>query len=130
MSSVDAPTPEEERAEEKSTEDELARWSRSLPELLPESTSHHPVLRMAALGASLIFFALGIAGWLIPVVTGVPFHVLGILTLGMAIPAVARRINAWEQRRSPKVRYALHRAQYRVLRALRQECEAPRRPPL
>ena len=106
----------------------LADWSVGLPELVPESDTRNPAMRLLAFVASLVFFLLGILGWLIPVVTGIPFYVLGLVTLGLAIPAVARRINAWDAKRSPRTRFHLHRMHHRLRRFLRLPSQPP--PPL
>lgn len=107
----------------------LEAWAAALPELIPHADAHHPLMRLAALLASLFFFGLGIVGWLLPIVTGIPFHVLGLVTLGLAVPAVARRVNAWEERRSPRTRYLLHRMQHRLRRMLRMHSTPPTPPP-
>lgn len=120
---------EETPPDEDAAETTLETWEAGLGELIPSAEGHHPLLRMIALLASLGFFALGVVGWLVPVVTGIPFYILGLVTLGIASPGVARHINAWEQRRSPRVRYSLHLMQHRLRRFLRRPSSPPTRPP-
>jgi uncharacterized membrane protein YbaN (DUF454 family) len=43
-------------------------------------------------------FALGIVGWLIPVVTGIPFLVFGLVLLGMSSQRAREWINRAERR--------------------------------
>jgi uncharacterized membrane protein YbaN (DUF454 family) len=52
---------------------------------------------LLALGG-VVCLALGVVGWLVPVITGIPFYILGLVLFGMASPAVGRRINDWERR--------------------------------
>jgi hypothetical protein len=40
----------------------------------------------------------GLLLWPVPVATGLPFHVGGLLLLGMASRRVARALNRWERR--------------------------------
>ena len=69
--------------------------------------------RIGLVSASVAFFALGIVGWLIPVMTGIPFHVLGLVTLGMASKPVARLINRWERRLPHRLRLLLRPKRFR-----------------
>lgn len=48
-------------------------------------------------GATLLFVA-GLAGWLIPVVTGLPFWVAGLILLALASRRATRQINSLERR--------------------------------
>lgn len=66
-------------------------------------------MRVALVAAAIVFFLLGILGWLVPVVTGVPFYALGLIALGMASRRVGRWINAWERKLPHKLRRALRR---------------------
>jgi uncharacterized membrane protein YbaN (DUF454 family) len=52
---------------------------------------------LCVIGA-VILFALGIVGWLIPVVTGIPFYALGLVLLGMSSQRVREWINHAERR--------------------------------
>ena len=80
-----------------------------LPDLI--STTHRrPLWKRAlyVLGA-LVCFALGVVGWLIPVVTGLPFHAAGLVLLGLASSRVARWINRLERRLPHRVRVQLRK---------------------
>ncbi|HEX9795312.1 MAG TPA: hypothetical protein VGC54_15115, partial [Planctomycetota bacterium] len=69
----------------------------------------HPVLRILALIAGLACLVLGVVGWLVPVVTGIPFYILGFALLGYS----SRRLRCWlrrAERRLPlRARVALRR---------------------
>jgi uncharacterized membrane protein YbaN (DUF454 family) len=56
-----------------------------------------------------VCFVLGVVGWLIPVVTGLPFHVAGLVLLGLASDRVAGWINGLDRRLPHRVRLALRR---------------------
>src|SRR5262245_35338442 len=81
-----------------------------LPDLIrtdgPQRTA---VVRIVLLVAAGFFFVLGVVGWLVPVVTGIPFYVLAAICLGMADRRFARWINKHERRLPAKVRHLLRR---------------------
>jgi hypothetical protein len=80
-----------------------------LPDLI--STAYRRPLwkrALCVLGA-LVCFALGIVGWLIPVVTGLPFHAAGLVLLGLASSRVARWINRLERRMPHRLRVQLRK---------------------
>ncbi len=56
------------------------------------------IARVALVVAAVVFVALGIAGWLIPIMSGVPFYVLALICLGMANRRVAKWVNQRERR--------------------------------
>ena len=58
---------------------------------------------------ALFCFVLGIIGWLIPVVTGLPFHAAALVLLGLASRRVARWINRLERRFPHRVRVHLRK---------------------
>lgn len=70
-----------------------------LPDLLACDGGKHPPLKrvLLVLGA-VVCLVLGVVGWLVPVITGVPFYLAGLVLLAKAIPAVGRWINARERR--------------------------------
>jgi uncharacterized membrane protein YbaN (DUF454 family) len=70
------------------------------------------------LGA-LALFALAIVFWLVPVLSGIPFWVLGALVLGMASRRAARWINRQERRLPPSWRLLLRPRYRRQLKARR-----------
>jgi uncharacterized membrane protein YbaN (DUF454 family) len=83
--------------------------SPELPDLL-STTRRRPLWQRAlfVLGA-LVCFVLGIVGWLIPVVTGLPFHAAGLVLLGLTSRRVARWINRIERRLPHRVRVQLRK---------------------
>jgi hypothetical protein len=88
-----------------------------LPDLLPEQrTERGLIVRIGLLVATGVLFVLAIVFWLVPVVTGIPFWILGIVTLGMASRRAARWINARERRLPRKLRLALRPKLRRQLR--------------
>lgn len=81
-----------------------------LPDLLSTAPNALPAWKRALLlvGGGLCVL-LGVVGWLIPVITGVPFYVLGFVLLGLASPLAARWINRLERRLPTRARLALRR---------------------
>lgn len=80
----------------------------ALADLIKVEGPERGVWKRAGLAlVSLVLFALGFVGWLIPVVTGIPFYVLGLVALGMASKPVARLVNAWERRLPLRLRLLL-----------------------
>lgn len=93
-----------------------------LEDLLPEQgVDLHPVRRLLSLVGGVLCILLGVVGWLVPVVTGLPFYALGILLLGMASRRFRRLVNRAERRLPPGARRALRRA----LRHWRRGGETP-----
>jgi len=98
-----------------------------LPDLLSEErTERGPLLRVALLVATAVLFVLAIIFWLIPVLTGIPFWILGFVTLGMASRRAARWINARERRLPRKLRLALRPKLRRELRAKDRTATPPK----
>jgi hypothetical protein len=70
-----------------------------LPDLIKvDGRDRHPLHRAALFTGAIVFFVLGVVGWLLPVITGVPFYVVAILLLGMASTRAANWFNAQERR--------------------------------
>jgi len=69
---------------------------------------------MIFLGAALVFFAAGVVGWLIPVVTGIPFYAAGLVFLGLASDRTRRLINRLERRLAESTRRRIRRLIARV----------------
>jgi hypothetical protein len=96
------------------------RSEAELPDLIRDREPA-PVWRrvLYGLGAGLCFAA-GIAGWVIPVVTGIPFWVGGFVLLAMASQRTRHAINAGERKLPPrwrtKLRTALGKVKSRRLR--------------
>jgi uncharacterized membrane protein YbaN (DUF454 family) len=82
-----------------------------LPDLLPERDNGYPAWKRTALfAAGSACMVLGVIGWLVPVVTGIPFYVAGIVLLGLASVRAARAVNRLERRLPLRARLALRRA--------------------
>src|SRR5262245_18285019 len=90
--------------------------SADLPDLLPPRDKPQPLWfkALCILGA-VVFFLLGIVGWLIPLVTGVPFYAVALLLLGMVSDRMRRWINRAERKLPDVVRRALRKALGRPL---------------
>lgn len=56
-----------------------------------------------------VCFLLAVVGWLIPVVTGLPFLVAGLILLSIASPRVHGWINRFERRLPLRWRHVLRR---------------------
>ena len=69
---------------------------------------------MIFLGAALVCFAAGVVGWLIPVVTGIPFYAAGLVFLGLASDRTRRFINRLERRLAESTRRRIRRLIARV----------------
>jgi hypothetical protein len=93
--------------------------SPELPDLLEPRQRRNPLwFRALCVLGALVFFLLGVVGWLIPVVTGIPFYAVGLVLLGMASDRTRRWINQLERRMPESARRALRRF-------LRKPTEAP-----
>jgi hypothetical protein len=77
------------------------------PLLRIRRTRRSPVKRVLLIGAAVLCFGAGILGWLVPVITGIPFYIAGLILLAMASPRVLEWINQAEARLSPKWRKRL-----------------------
>jgi uncharacterized membrane protein YbaN (DUF454 family) len=85
-----------------------------LPDLLRRN-GHRPLwVRVLCLLASLVFFALGVVGWLIPVVTGIPFYAVALLLLALSSDRMGDWVNRTERRLPHGMRVAIRRALARV----------------
>jgi len=81
-----------------------------LPDLLREQDGRHPVwLRLVFLAAAVVCLAAGVVGWLIPVITGIPFYAAGLVFLGLASDRVRRWINRLERRLAESTRQRIRR---------------------
>jgi uncharacterized membrane protein YbaN (DUF454 family) len=75
------------------------------------------VARAGLLVAALALFALAILGWIIPVMPGIPFWIMGFQVLGMVSRRIAHWINRQERRLPRRVRLLLRPGQRRKLKA-------------
>ena len=83
---------------------------RDPPDLLREQKHHRPLwVRVLCFAGAGIFFVLGIVGWLIPVLTGIPFYVAGLVLLALASDRARRFINRLERRLPRHLRSAVRR---------------------
>jgi hypothetical protein len=89
----------------------LAVMKRSdLPDLLPVEGHHRPLwVRVLCVVGAVVFAVLGVVGWLIPVVTGIPFYVVAIVLLAVASDRARRWVNALERKLPHDTRVALRR---------------------
>jgi hypothetical protein len=86
-----------------------------LPDLLSTRTQTPSAwLKLLYIAGAVVCFALGIVGWLVPLVTGVPFYFAGIALLGLASDRVRRLINRAERKLPYEWRSRLRRALRRV----------------
>lgn len=69
----------------------------------------HPVLRVLYLLAGLLCMVLGVVGWLVPIITGIPFYVLGAWLLGLSSRRARHGINALETKLPHGVRVRLRK---------------------
>jgi uncharacterized membrane protein YbaN (DUF454 family) len=108
-----------------------------LPELLRcERADHALAWRALWIVGAVLCFVAGVVGWLVPVITGIPFYIAGLVLLAKAVPAVGHKVNAWERRLPLKWRLVL-RPKYRRWRkelalaedAARKQEEAGAAPP-
>ncbi len=76
--------------------------------LIPETwVSKSLFKRLLSLIAAIILLALGLLGWLIPVITGVPFLVGAVVAIAMTSHRVCRWINALDRHLPPRIRRGL-----------------------
>jgi hypothetical protein len=86
-----------------------------LPDLLRDGGVRPPLWRRALyLAGALACVAAGVVGWLVPVVTGLPFYALALVLAALASRRARRWINAAERRLPEPRRRALRRALARL----------------
>jgi hypothetical protein len=86
------------------------RMTPPLPDLLRARDRRHPFwVRIIFLGAAVVCLALGVVGWLIPVMTGIPFYAAGLIFAGLASDRTRRFINRMEHRLSEDTRRRMRR---------------------
>lgn len=102
-----------------------------LPDLL-QLGGHRPVWhRVLGVVGATVCFALGLVGWLIPVMSGLPFYAAGLVLLARSSDRVGSWVNRMERRLPHGVRLATRRVLARmttprIRRALRvQEYDPP-----
>lgn len=78
------------------------------PELLREPTHHRPLwVRVLCVAGAVVLFAVGVVGWLVPVMTGIPFYLAGFALLALASDSARHRINRLEARLPRGARWML-----------------------
>jgi hypothetical protein len=78
-----------------------------LPDLLPVTGHRHPLwMRALCLVGGLVFVVLGVVGWLIPVVTGLPFYAVALVLFAMASDRAREWVNALDRKLPHRVRVA------------------------
>jgi len=81
-----------------------------LPDLLPPRHRPQPVwLKVLCILGAVICLALGVVGWLIPLVTGVPFYAVALLLLGLVSDRARRSINQLDRKLPDAARRALRK---------------------
>ena len=78
-----------------------------LPDLLSTTINRPLWLRALCVAGAIVCFILGVIGWLIPLVTGLPFYAAGLILLGMASSRAAAWINRLDRRLPHAVRVKL-----------------------
>jgi uncharacterized membrane protein YbaN (DUF454 family) len=81
-----------------------------MPDLLRLRTPPSRLRAAIFILGALVCFALGVVGWLIPVVTGLPFYVLGLILLGLVSDRMRRLVNSMERRLPEAVRRRVREA--------------------
>ena len=101
-----------------------------LPDLLrPRKTPLSLGWRVLYLGGALLLAVCGVLGWLIPIITGIPFYIAAVVLAGSASDAVRRYINGLERRLPAGFRVRLRRVQrYWVKRKNRLRARCGYRP--
>lgn len=89
--------------------------SRALPPLFWSDSRRRPTWKkVLLLGGAAVFLALGVIGWLIPVVTGIPFYIIGFAMLGAGSRRATALLNRLEERLPHRWRVGLRRMVERV----------------
>lgn len=81
-----------------------------MPDLLHERPSQPRWRSVLYFGGAIVCFAAGVIGWLVPIVTGLPFYVLGLVLLGLAGHRTRRWVNALERRLPERLRRRMREA--------------------
>lgn len=86
-------------------------------ELISPSIRTHPLWQRVLLFLlAMVFMMLGFVLWLVPVVTGIPFWILGFIVLAMVSHRCRRAINRLDRKLPIRARMALRRARDRMHR--------------
>ena len=83
---------------------------RDPPDLLREQKHHRPFwVRVLCFAGARRILRAGAPGWLIPVMTGIPFYVAGLALLALASDNARHFINRLERRLPRRLRWTLRR---------------------
>ncbi len=100
-------------------------------ELLPARVATVSMTRrLVLIVAGIVLIILGIIGWLLPVMTGVPFWVAGLICLSQASERCRRLINFGDSKLPGRVRGVLRWARDKTGLHKRSSPEASAEPPL
>jgi len=84
---------------------------KQLPDLLePHPRRRSTWSRALRLAGAVVFFLLGVVGWLLPVVTGIPFYVIALLLLASASDRARQWVNDAERRLPDRWRLVIRQA--------------------
>lgn len=101
----------------------LASCCDELGELIPMEWVRRPWYVRLVIGLiGVVFIALGILGWLIPVIPGFFLVPVGVILIAASSAWVARHVNAYEGRLSPRTRRAIHHPVHWVEARLPARC--------
>lgn len=78
--------------------------------LAPHERPRPTWVRALCIAGAVVFFLLGIVGWLVPVVTGVPFYLVSLALLGLASDRILLWVNRQERKLPHRWRTELRRA--------------------
>lgn len=85
-----------------------------LPDLLPPRKDRPLWTRVFLIVSAGICFLLGIVGWLVPVITGVPFYIAGAIFLASASEPCRQAINRWERKLPHAARLRARKLWYKM----------------
>src|SRR5262245_38392993 len=92
-----------------------------LPDLLTPHGRLRPLwVRALCLAGAFVFFFLGLAGWLILVISGIPFYLVPIVLLGLVCDRALMAINRLERRLPHRWRVELRRVLGKFPRTVRR----------
>lgn len=83
--------------------------SSDLGEFLPPPANRPAWVKPLLIAGAVVCFILGIVFWLLPVITGIPFHIAAAFLLAGASESCRKLLNRWEARLPHKHRLRLRR---------------------
>jgi hypothetical protein len=98
----------------------------ALPDLLAKRSRPRPAWQRVLLFAgAILMFIVGIVGWLVPVVTGIPFYIAGLVMLAMASKRFQDYVNRMERKLQPHTRIKVRKMLGRLPRKLGKRIRIP-----